>query len=149
LFVTLLWVFYFYFYSYFISLLSTLPSLSFHPCSCPLHFPYFYAAIHCSSSQLLFLSFLIHSLPLCSPSPLILPQPVTRLLLPPTHSPTADQPTVPNLHNPSHLQSLTQAPYTIITEIYSHTDECHKTQQPPHCFHHSHTPLPTSLSVPP
>jgi hypothetical protein len=39
--------------------------------------------------------------------PPILPQPVTRLPLPPTHSSPADQPTIPTLHNPQTQQSLT------------------------------------------
>jgi hypothetical protein len=54
----------FYFHSYFLSVLSTSPSLSFHPYSHPLHFPSFSCAIiHCFPSQLLFLPLLIHSLP--------------------------------------------------------------------------------------
>jgi hypothetical protein len=73
----------------FSSLLSPLHSSSF---SC--------AKIHCSPSQLLFLPLLIHSLHLPSPSP-ILPQPVTRIALPPIHSPPDDQLTVPTLHNPN------------------------------------------------
>jgi hypothetical protein len=92
----------FYFYSnilFFLSVLSTSPSLSSHPSSHPLPSPSFSCAtIHYSSSQLLFLSFLIHSLSLPSPPPSILPQPVTTLPIPPTHSPPADQP-IPNLHN--------------------------------------------------
>jgi hypothetical protein len=77
--------------------------------------------------------------PLPSPSHSISPQPITRLPLPPTHSPPADQPTIPTLHNPNLLQSLTQAPYTTITKI--HTNTCqgpktqliqHFTQSPPH-----------------
>jgi hypothetical protein len=34
-------------------------------------------------------------------------------------------------------------------EIHPHTHKGHKTQQPPRCFFHSPTPLPTSLLVPP
>jgi hypothetical protein len=48
--------------------------------------------------------------PLPLPPPPILPQPVTTLPFPPTHSPVADKPTIPTLHNPKPLQSLTQAP---------------------------------------
>jgi hypothetical protein len=64
----------------------------------------------------------VNSVPLPTPSPPILPQPVTRLPLPPTHSPPVDQPTIWTLYNPNHLQSLTQAPYTTTPEIHqAHT----------------------------
>jgi hypothetical protein len=65
--------------------------------------------------------------------------------LPPTHSLPADQPTVPTLHNPNPLQSPTQAPYTILTEIHPNTHKGHKTQHSPHHFPHLPTPLPASL----
>jgi hypothetical protein len=68
--------------------------------------------------------------------------PTCQQTTPPTHSP-ADQPTVPILHNPNPLQSLTQAPYTT-KEIHPNTQKGHKTHQPPHCFPYSPTPLPTS-----
>jgi hypothetical protein len=72
------------------------------------------------------------------------PQPVPRLLLPPTHSSPADQPTIPTLHNPNTLQSLTQIPSTTTTQIYPNTHKDHKRQQPLHCFLHLPTLLPTS-----
>jgi hypothetical protein len=50
---------------------------------------------------------------------------------------------VPTLYNSNPLQSLTQAPYTT-TEIHPNTHKDHKPQQPPHCFPHSPTSLPTS-----
>jgi hypothetical protein len=53
-----------------------------------------------------------------SSSPTILPQTVTRLCLPHTHSSPAAPPTLPNLHIPNLLQSLTQAPSTTTTEIH-------------------------------
>jgi hypothetical protein len=61
--------------------------------------------------------------PLLLPSPPILPQTVTRLPLPHIYSPPADKPTIPTLHNPNPLQSLTEAPYT--------TTETHPTPQNP------------------
>jgi hypothetical protein len=128
---------------FFLSILSTLPSSSSHPYS-PLHSSSFCAKLHCSPSQLLFLPFLLHSQLPPSPSPPILPQPVSRIPLPPTHSPPADQPTTPILHNPNSLQYLIQAPYTTTTEIYPNTYKCHKTQQPLYDFPHSPTPLPSS-----
>jgi hypothetical protein len=84
LFILLLWVFDFYFYSYFLSIISTLQlSSCAHPYSHPLHSPSFFCTkIHCSPSLLLFLPPLIYSLPLTTPSPLNLPQTVTRLLFP-------------------------------------------------------------------
>jgi hypothetical protein len=51
---------------------------------------------------------------------------------------------VPTLHNPNALQSLTQAPSTIRTEIHPSTHKGHKTRQPPYCFPHSPTQLPVS-----
>jgi hypothetical protein len=98
-------------FSFFLSILSTLPSPSSN-CSCYLLYaPSFSCAkIHCSPAQLLFLPLLTHSFPLPPPSPPINPKPVTRLHLPSTHSPPANQPTVPTLHNHNPLQSLTQEP---------------------------------------
>jgi hypothetical protein len=50
--------------TYIIPILLTSPSLFFYPYSHPLYFPAFsFATIHCSPSQLLFLSLLIHSFP--------------------------------------------------------------------------------------
>jgi hypothetical protein len=70
----------------FLSILLTLPPSSSHPYCYPLHSPSFsYAKIHSSPSQLLFLPLLIHFLHLPTPSPPILPQPPTRLPLPPMH----------------------------------------------------------------
>jgi hypothetical protein len=61
---------YFYFYFiftaifFFLSILSTSPSLSSHPFSQPLHSPSFFCAtFHCSPSRLFFLPLLIHSFP--------------------------------------------------------------------------------------
>jgi hypothetical protein len=56
-----------------------------------------------------------------SPSPLILPQPVTRAPHPCRHSPSADQPTIPTLHNPKPLQSLSQPPYTTTKQLHPNT----------------------------
>jgi hypothetical protein len=78
---------------------------------------------------------------LSSPSPPNLPQPVTRLPLLPTYSPPANQPIIPTLHNPKPLQSLTQTPYTTVTEIHQNTHKGHITQQPTHDFPHTY---PTS-----
>jgi hypothetical protein len=51
-------------FSFFLSVLSTSPSLSSHPYSHPLHSPYLSCAtIHCCPSQLLFLPLLTHSPP--------------------------------------------------------------------------------------
>jgi len=76
---------------FFLSILTTLPSPSSHQYSHPFHSPSFSCAkIHCSSPQQLILPLLTHSLPLPSPSPLILFQPITRLPLPPTHSSPAE-----------------------------------------------------------
>jgi hypothetical protein len=55
------------------------------------------------------------------------------------HSSSTDQPTIPTLHNPKPLQSLTQAPSTTTTEVYQNTKKDHKKQQPSHCFLHSVT----------
>jgi hypothetical protein len=38
------------------------------------------------------------------------PSPICQHTTSPTHSPPTDWPTVPTVHNPSHLQSLTQHP---------------------------------------
>jgi hypothetical protein len=123
--------------------LLSLPSPSSHPYSHPFHSSSFSCAkTHCSPSQLLFLPLRIHSQPLPSTSPSILPQPVTRLPLPPTYSSPADQPIIPTWHNLNSLYSLTQATYT--TEIHPNTHNCHKTKQPLHCFPHSPTTFPTS-----
>jgi hypothetical protein len=59
------------------------------------------AKIYCSPAQLLFLPLVIHSFPLSTPSPSILPQHVTTLPLLPTHSTPTDQPAIPTLHNPN------------------------------------------------
>jgi hypothetical protein len=72
----------FYFYFYVLSVLLTSPSLSSHPYSYILHFVSFSCAtIHCYSSQLLFLPFLIHSFSLSLSPPSILSQPITILSL--------------------------------------------------------------------
>jgi hypothetical protein len=64
-------------FSFSLSTLLTLPSPP-YPYSHPLHFPSLSCAkFHCSTSQLFFLSLLIHSFPLPAPSPTIPPQPVT------------------------------------------------------------------------
>jgi hypothetical protein len=56
--------------------------------SYPLYFPSFSCTtIHCFPYQLLFLLLLIHSLPLSSSPPPILPQTITTLSLPPIHPP--------------------------------------------------------------
>jgi hypothetical protein len=67
-----------------------------------------------------------------------------RVSFPATHSPPADQPTIPTLHNSNPLHSLTQAPYTITTEIRPNVHKVHKTHQPPHHLptHPPHFPLP-------
>jgi hypothetical protein len=64
----------------------------------------------------------------CPCLPSHLPQPINRLPLPPTLSPPADQPTIPTLHNPNPMQTLTQAAYTTTTEIHPNT---HKLPQNP------------------
>jgi hypothetical protein len=69
------------------------------------------------------------------------PQPVTTLFLPPTHSPPTDYPTVPAVHNPSPLQSVTQAPSNIRTEIHPNMHQGHKTQPLPYLFPHLPTPF--------
>jgi hypothetical protein len=91
-----------------------------------------------------FCPFLSTSLLLSLPTTPSLAQPATTLPLPPTHSPPVDYPTISTLHNPNTLQYVTQAPYTITTEIYQKTHKGHKSQQPPHCFPYSLTPLTTS-----
>jgi hypothetical protein len=107
----------------------------------PLHSPSRSCAkIHCSPSQQFVLPHLTHSLPLPSPSPSILSQPVTRLPLTPTHSSPTDQPTIPTLHKP---KPLTQASSNT-TEIHPNTHKDYKNQQQPHCFPHSHIPLTSS-----
>jgi hypothetical protein len=88
-----------------------------------------------------FCSFSTTLSPYTHPPPPILPQLVTRLILTPTHSSPAGQSTMPTLHNPTPLQSLTQASSTITTEIYPNTD---KNQKPLQCFPHSPTPFPAS-----
>jgi hypothetical protein len=139
LFVLLLWGFNF--HSYFLSILSTLSSPFSHPYSHP--FTLLPSPVLKSIVLIPNYSFCPFSptLLLPSPSPPILPQPVTTLPLPPIHSLPADPPTIPTLHSPNSLQSLTQAPYTTATEIHPSTHKSHKTQQPPHCFPHSPTPL--------
>jgi hypothetical protein len=95
---------FFFLFTFFLSVLSMLPSPLSHSYSHPLHSPsLFCVQIHCSPSQLLFLPLPIHHFSLPSPSPPILPQPVTRPPLSPTHSPPADQPIIPTLHNPKPL----------------------------------------------
>jgi hypothetical protein len=114
------------------SVLLTLSSSFSYTCSYPLHFPSFSCAkIHCSASQLLFLLLLNYFLPLSSPLPLILPQHFSPLPLPPTYLPPTDKLTIPTVHNPSHLQSLTRAPSTTRTEMYPKMHKGHKTQQLP------------------
>jgi hypothetical protein len=132
------------YFLFFLSVLSNLPSLSSHPYSHPLHSSSFCTKICYLPSQLLFQPLLIHSLPLLSPLPPILPQCVTRLPLPPTRSPPADQPTIPTFNNPNPLQTLTQAPYTTTIQIQKNTNKGHETISPPYCFPHSPTSLPTS-----
>jgi hypothetical protein len=84
------------------------------------------------------------------------PFPCPHLLLPfspnmspPTHLPPAEQPTVPTLHNPNALQSLTQALYTTTTEIHPNTHKGHKSQHSPLHLPHLTTPVLASLLVPP
>jgi hypothetical protein len=148
-----LWVLCFYIYFYFflsLSRLSTLPSSFSHSYSHALHSPSFSCAkIYCSPPQQVVLLLLTQSLSQTSPSPLILPQPVNRLPLPPTHSSTADQPTIPTLHNPKPLQSLTQAPSTITTEIHPNTHKDHKNSNS-HTASLTHSPFfPPHPLVPP
>jgi hypothetical protein len=149
LFVLLLWVFYFYFYLYclfFLSILSTLPSSSSHPSSHPLHSPSLYCAkIHCSPSKLLIPPLHTHSLPLSLPSPSILPQTVKRLPLPPIHSPPADQPTIPTLHNPNscnpwHKHPIPQQQKYTQTYTRAIKTSSHYTTFPTH-LPHFHPPL--------
>jgi hypothetical protein len=89
-----------------LSILLTLPSSSSHPYSHPFHSPSFSCAkLHCSPPQHHVLPLLTHSLPPALTFPPIRPQPVTRLLLPPTHSSLTDQIlyqlyTTPNPCNP-------------------------------------------------
>jgi hypothetical protein len=65
--------------------------------------------------------------------------------LPPSYTLTTFWPIYcTNFIQPQTLQSLTQAPYTTMTEIQQNTHKGHKTQKPPHCFPYSPTPLPTS-----
>jgi hypothetical protein len=77
-----------------------------------------------------------------SPSPLIHPWTVTKLPLPHTHSQPADQPTIPTLHNPNPLQSLTQAYSTEQKKTQTHRRTT-KTSSPCTAFptHPSHFPL--------
>jgi hypothetical protein len=129
---------------FFLSILSSLTSPSSHPYS-PLTLPP--SPVLKSITLLPNYSFFPFSSTLYFylTSPPILPQPVTRLPLPPTQSQPADQPTIPTLHNSSPPQSLTQAPYTTTTEIHSNTNKGYKTQQPFHCLPYSPTPHPASL----
>jgi hypothetical protein len=69
--------------------------------------------------------------------------------LPPSHSSPTDQPTIPTLHHPKLLQSLTQAPSKTTTEIHPNTYKDYKTQQPCTASStHLHLFLPPAL-VPP
>jgi hypothetical protein len=79
-----------------------------------------------------------------SPSLAILLQPVTRLPFPPSHSSLTEQPTIPTLHNPKSLQSLTQTPSSTTTEIYPNTHKNHKNSYPHTTFptHPPHFPSP-------
>jgi hypothetical protein len=79
-----------------------------------------------------------------SPSPPILPQPVTRLHLPPSHSSPTEQPTIPTLHKPKPLQSQTQTPCSTTTEIYANTHKDQKNSGPHTAFptHPPHFPAP-------
>jgi hypothetical protein len=128
---------------FFLSTLSTLSPSSSNPYSHPLTLPP--SPVLKCIAPLPNTSLLTQSLPEPSPYSLILPQPVARLPLPPTHSSPTDQLTIPTLHNPKSLKSLTKAPCTT-TEIHLNTHKDHKNQQPPHCLLHSPTPLPTSPS---
>jgi hypothetical protein len=71
-------------------------------------------------------------------SPPILPQPDTRLPLPPSHSSPTDQNTSPTLHNPKPRQPLAQTPSSTTTEIHPNTYKDHKNSSP-------HTAFPTHL----
>jgi hypothetical protein len=109
--------------------LLTSSSIFSYPYSNPLHFPSFSCnTIHCSLSQLLLLPLFIHSFPSLHLPP-IFPQPVTSLPLPPTESSSTNQSTVPTVHPPNPLQSLTQAPSTTTVEIHPNTHKGLKTQQ--------------------
>jgi hypothetical protein len=82
-------------------LLSILSSSFSHPYCHSLKSPSFpYTKIHFLPSQQLIWTLVTHSLPMSSPSPPILPQPITIPPLPSTHSSPADQPTIPNPCNP-------------------------------------------------
>jgi hypothetical protein len=120
----------------------TLSSLFSYLYSHPLHSPSFSCTtIHCSFSQIHFLSLHIHSSPSLTP-PSILPQPVTTQILLTIHLPLADKPTVPTVYNHSPLQSLTKTPSTSTTEIHSNIHKSHKIQQSQHLLVHPSTPFP-------
>jgi hypothetical protein len=97
-------------------MLSILPSPSSHPYFHPLHYPSFsYAKIHYFPSNY----------PFCPFSFISLPRPHLTLPFSPNLSPDYSslitcQPTIPTLHNPNLLQSLTQAPYTTTEKHTKH-----------------------------
>jgi hypothetical protein len=68
--------------------------------------------------------------------PPILPHHVTILPLSPTHSSPADYLTVPTVHVPRSLQSMTRAPSTTTVETHTNTHKGHKTQQSSYLFLH-------------
>jgi hypothetical protein len=135
--------FYLYFYSYFLfflSILSTLPSSSSHRHSHFLHSP----SLSCAKIHRRFLpnSFVCPFSSIFSPCA-HLPQPFSPNLSSGYPSLLCTHHLLTNLlyqllHNPSPVQSLTQAPYTITTEIHPNNTRATKPSSP-------HTPSPTHL----
>jgi hypothetical protein len=94
----------------------------------------------------LFLPLFILYLPVSLSPPPLLPQLVNTLPLLSTHLPPADYTTVPTVHTPSTLKSLTQVPSTTIVELHTTTHKGSKTKQLTHLFPQPH--LSATLLVP-
>jgi hypothetical protein len=81
-----------------------------------------------------FCHFLPPVFPQLPPSSPILPQHDTTLPLPPSYSWPTEQPTIPTLHNPKPLQSVTQTPSSTTTEIDPNIQKDHKNNSPHNAF---------------
>jgi hypothetical protein len=100
-----------------------------HSSLIPIHFPSFSCAtVHCSSSQLLILSLLIHTFPCLHL--LLLSSPTCNQTLPSYTLTTCWLAYYTTAHIPSPLHTLTPAPSTTTTEINPDAHKSHKTQQP-------------------
>jgi hypothetical protein len=137
-------------FSCFLSVLSTSLSLSSPPYSHSLHsLSCSCATILCSPSHLLFLPLSIHYLTPPSPPFTVLPQAVTTLSLPPTHSLPDDQPTVPLYTTPTPCNPWHNYP-TLQQQKYTQTHIRATKPSSPHITSPTHPPhFPLPHLVPP